>query len=95
MASSGTSEPSNSDVMNALTVSDVKNFGGLILAGLAVEEVKLIRDKSVKSEVIAAIGKIPQAELMPISHPEKLPTFTPVPHILAACQMTLGQCFFA
>ena len=72
MTSSGTSEPSNSDVMNALTVSDVKNFGGLILAGLAVEEVKLIRDKSVKSEVIAAIGKIPPAELMPISHPEKL-----------------------
>ena len=52
--------------MNAMNLSDVGKFGGLILSGLKVEEIKGIEDPCLRSEIIRAIGQIPLEKLMPV-----------------------------
>ena len=67
-----------SAVMNALTLTDVKKFGGLILAGFKAHDVRLIQDEAVQYEVVHEIGQVPLAELLPIAHSERLKNFTEI-----------------
>jgi hypothetical protein len=62
--------------MNAMTQSDISKIGGSILSGFKAFEIKLIQDPALRLEVVRSIGQVPMAELMPISHQDRLQNFT-------------------
>lgn len=51
-------------------------IGGTFLSSFSLAEIRQIEDRSVFEEVIRAIGSVPLAELMPLTHSFKLKNLT-------------------